>query len=496
MTMARTRSKEQAKEKEGMAPEIAERRLELEEEGEGPSDGSVAEGTASDSSLGGPSGDPSDSEGEEDDGREAEEEGGESSSGSDGEGEGEDSEEERPPPRTSTTASAAAEREECAFDLAHLLARNTHQVNAAELYGRGSRRATNRIAGDEGGWYDRPPAIAPDATSGAPVPDESFLLSRAADGATQLLAELWGLPAESTDAGPMARLPSGGETRLPRALPPPPPKQLTKWEQFALQRGIAPKSKRSRKVFDEATGEWKHLTGSLSNKANAGPESWPIIEVKKNDDPLADPWEKLREEKKGRVQKNAESRMRNAERAGSLERGTANRSAKDRKRLEKQREISRDRERRGGLVAPAGVPVDVKPDAKRGKPSTKLALQATQVSTASLGKFDRMREGEPERKAAVSARSDRKRKQLLDANGASKKPLRSEAQRSADILQKVMSGSSSKEKERDIRKGRYAKGETAYDYDFDDGLGAGSFKKKKGRGGIGKMRKVTKKHMK
>ena len=61
---------------------------------------------------------------------------------------------------------------------------------------------------------------------------------------------------------------------------------MTKWEQFARERGIGPKSKRSRKVLDEATGEWKYLTGSVENKANAGPESWPIIEVKKNDDPM------------------------------------------------------------------------------------------------------------------------------------------------------------------------------------------------------------------
>jgi len=150
---------------------------------------------------------------------------------------------------------------------------------------------------------------------------------------------------------------------------------MTKWEQFAQQRGIAPKSKRSRKVFDEATGEWKHLTGSLENKANAGPESWPIIEVKKNDDPMQDPWEKLREEKKSRVNKNVEARMRNAERAGTLERGSANKLVKSNKRLEKQRDIAREKDRKRGLVAPVGVPMDMKSSstneaAKRGKPST------------------------------------------------------------------------------------------------------------------------------
>jgi hypothetical protein len=40
-------------------------------------------------------------------------------------------------------------------------------------------------------------------------------------------------------------------------------------------------------------------------------------------------------------------------------------------------------------------------------------------------------------------------------------------------------GPSSKERERDVKRGKYAKGETAYDYEYDDGLGGGSFRKKK-----------------
>lgn len=273
--------------------------------------------------------------------------------------------------------------------------------------------------------------------------------------------------------------------------PPPPPKKLSKWEEFALKRGIAPQSKRSRKVFDESTGEWKHLTGSLQNKANAGPESWPIIEVKKNDDPMQDPWEKLREEKKSRVNKNVEARMRNAEHAGALEKGSANKFSKNNERLSKQRVIAKDKDRQRGLIAPVGVPVDMVKSsssssstktAQRGKPSTQLALKATQVSTASLGRFDKQREGEPEKELSKSIQG-KKRKNLETSSsgggGTNKKFLQSEAQKSVDILQKVMNGSLSKEKERDVKKGKYARGETAYDYDYDDGLGAGSFKKKK-----------------
>jgi regulator of ribosome biosynthesis len=385
-------------------------------------------------------------------------------------------------------AESVAQNEQCTFDLGNLLSFNTHQVNAAELY----RGGTNNLNKE---WYDvKPPTIeATKATLPNPV-NESILLSKAAEGTTQLLRELWKLPTEKTDLGLLAKLPSA-ETRLPRMLPPPPPKQLTKWEQFALQRGIAPKGKQSRKVFDEATGEWKYLTGSLETKANAGPESWPIIEVKKNDDPMQDPWEKLREEKKSRVSKNTESRMRNAERAGNLEKGSANRMLKNMKKQEKQKVLMRQKERERGLVAPVGVPVDLKSGgerAQRGKPSTQLALKATQVSTASLGRFDKQIEGEPERQLK---KNTKKRKLDPSTTGnTNKKYLQTEAQKSQDILSKVMNGS--KQKDRDVKKGKYAKGETAYDYDFDDGLGAGSFKKKKGRAGAGKMKKLTKRRIK
>eukprot|EP00984_Skeletonema_dohrnii_P017630 scaffold8077_cov98-Skeletonema_dohrnii-CCMP3373.AAC.3 len=405
-------------------------------------------------------------------------------------GEEESDDDESPENSGDVNTDSVGHNEQCTFDLGNLLSFNTHQVNAAELYRGGSMK--NNLNKE---WYElRPPTIEASKATALPNPvNESMLLAKAAEGTTQLLRELWKLPTEKTDLGLLAKLPTA-ETRLPRMLPPPPPKQLTKWEQFALQRGIAPKGKQSRKVFDEATGEWKHLTGSLDNKANAGPESWPIIEVKKNDDPMQDPWEKLREEKKSRVGKNTESRMRNAERAGNLEKGTANRMMKNVKKQEKQKVLMRQKEREMGLVAPVGVPVDMRSGgekAQRGKPSTQLALKATQTSTASLGRFDKQIEGEPERQLN---KNTKKRKLDPSVTGnTNKKYLQTEAQKSQDILSKVMNGS--KQKDKDVKKGKYAKGETAYDYDFDDGLGSGSFKKKKGRAGAGKMKKLTKKRI-
>jgi len=440
------------------------------------------------------------SSGEEGSGSEQEGSGsgeGEGSSSEEEEGSDDEMDEDEPQPQSNDNI-ATSNDEQCIFDLSNLLALNTHQVNAAELY------AKTTTKNDNSEWYAAIPTITPVSTKGSgiqmPHVNEALLLSKAAEGTTQLLAELWKLPSEKTDVGMLAKLPNAsGEIKLPRSLPPPPQKKLTKWEEFALKRGIKDTGKNSRKVFDEATGDWKHLTGSMDSKANAGPESWPIMEVKKNDNPNDDPWEKLRQEKKSRVGKNVEARMRNAERSGALERGSANKLVKNNKRLDKQRDIAKEKELKRGLVAPIGIPSDFKSDAKRGKPSTQLALKATQVSTASLGKFDKQREGEPEKKHLSKSVHGKKRK-MTDTNagggGTNKKFLQSEAQKSSDILNRVMTGGSSKEKERDVRKGKYAKGETGHDFEFDDGLGPGSFRKKKGRAGMGKMRKITKKRIK
>ena len=254
------------------------------------------------------------------------------------------------------------------------------------------------------------------------------------------------------------------------------------------------KEKRSQKVWDEATGTWKFRHGY--NKANDDSKGWPIMEVKGNEDPFEDPWERQREAKRSRVQKNTENRLRNQERAGSLRKGTTNRLVKNR---EKIRRGSKDD---GGLdrddVPPSGVPVDLRANKvsgtvnslKRGRVSTVKALLATQRSTASLGNFDKMREGEPERKKTLSGLKKRKYESAVDKN-----VINNEAERSLKVMKSVIDGGgAAKEKAR--RKGQLAKGETAYDYDFNDGLGASTFRKKKGRGGAGKAKKMTRKRIK
>jgi regulator of ribosome biosynthesis len=260
--------------------------------------------------------------------------------------------------------------------------------------------------------------------------------------------------------------------------PPPPPKQETKWEKFAKERGIGlNQEKRSRKVWDEATGTWMYRHGY--QKANNDAAAWPIMEVKRNDDPYADPWEKLRDAKRTRVEKNTENRMRNQEQAGQLAKGTTRRVVKNLEAGRKAGKAGGSQDRDG--VLPIGVPVDLKAtkvsgkidSQKRGKESTVAALVASQRSTASLGKFDQMRDGEPERKKTVAGLKKRKFESATD-----KKVVASEAERGMKLLNTVMNGGGVT-REKAKRNGSLAKGETAYDYDFDDGLGASTFRKKK-----------------
>jgi regulator of ribosome biosynthesis len=375
--------------------------------------------------------------------------------------------------------------EKCTFDLKNLLAINSHQVDPKKLYSKGKN---NNNDGENENITISPSTSA--IYSSFQAPNEEFLLEKASEGCTQLLSALWTLNTEKTDAGPLASLPTYYEIVTPRSLPPPPPKVESKWDKFAKERGISPKEKRSRKVWDEATQSWAYRTGYQKPD---DPQNWPIMEVKKNDDPYADPWQALRDSKKERVEKNLENRMRNQERAGMIPKGTATRTIK-------AKQQARDSGRKRGQLdmtnfqsPPAGIPIDLNDKAvKRGMNRTKTALYASQISTASMGKFDKVLQDEPERKKLSSTAAMKKRK---FQSSTDPKVVQSESQKSMKILDNVLNGGG-KAKEKAIRRGEFSKGETGHDYDFDDGLGPSNFKKRKGRAGMGKMKKVTKKRAK
>ena len=128
---------------------------------------------------------------------------------------------------------------------------------------------------------------------------------------------------------------------------------------------------------------------------------------------------------------------------------------------------------------------------KRGKAGTSKALAATRVSTASMGKFDRLRPGEEKVKGRTADEVNRSRAKMSAVVTGGRE---AEGTRSLAVLDSVLRGSAKKEKLR--KEGGMATDVTGHDYDFDDGLGGGAYRKKKGRAGQGKLKKSGKKLIK
>jgi hypothetical protein len=97
--------------------------------------------------------------------------------------------------------------EHCTFDLKNLLSVNTHPIAAKSLY---SSKKKDKAGNDA-------LTIPLDPGHGIDV-DESFLLAKASEDCTQLIAGLWQLPTDRSDAGPLVHLPAHDEIKLPRAL--------------------------------------------------------------------------------------------------------------------------------------------------------------------------------------------------------------------------------------------------------------------------------------
>ena len=106
---------------------------------------------------------------------------------------------------------------------------------------------------------------------------DAACLSVASKITQALVAQLFALPSEAVDVSRVAQLPAP-TTALPRAKPVPKPREPTKWEKFAQQKGIT-KHKRSREVWDEETKELKRRHGFNSIKDDRP----AIIEAKASD---------------------------------------------------------------------------------------------------------------------------------------------------------------------------------------------------------------------
>ncbi|CAF2294785.1 hypothetical protein IGI04_016766 [Brassica rapa subsp. trilocularis] len=155
--------------------------------------------------------------------------------------------------------------------------------------------------------------------SSAPSSREELVKECVTEGTklVQAIADtLFNLPSTETNDGPLVQLPPPS-TKLPREKHLPRPKPPTKWEEFALKKGIQ-KRKKDKIVYDETTDKFKRRHGY--DRVNDDNDI-PIIEAKASDEPGEDPFAKRLDDKKKRVGKQEKNRLENlksAAKAGAL----------------------------------------------------------------------------------------------------------------------------------------------------------------------------------
>jgi regulator of ribosome biosynthesis len=206
----------------------------------------------------------------------------------------------------------------------------------------------------------------------------SYVTELGRENVQLLLNRIFSLPSEPIigEPGRLVRLPPPS-TPLPRAKPLPKPKEPTKWEKFAAAKGIT-KQKKGRMEWDENKEVYAPRWGF--NRANNDSDQ-VIIEHKEGDDPNTDPWTRMRQEKKARIEKNEKQHNRNLSAAsgnrlpGTIDLASAFPS--------KEKKTHSDKKR---------AKMEEKPAKK--DHHVELALKVAQRSTASMGKFDSVRRGE------------------------------------------------------------------------------------------------------
>lgn len=108
-------------------------------------------------------------------------------------------------------------------------------------------------------------------------PTTTDIDSTARDCAQSILNQLLTTcPINSTPDGVHVSLPQP-TFLLPREKPVPTPKEETTWQKFAKKKGIAPKKREGKTVYDEATGEWVPKYG-YKGVNKKGENEW-LVEV-------------------------------------------------------------------------------------------------------------------------------------------------------------------------------------------------------------------------
>jgi regulator of ribosome biosynthesis len=230
----------------------------------------------------------------------------------------------------------------------------------------------------------------------SPINPSDDLMQISTKNVQLLVNQIFQLPREQTDIGPIVRLDKlEFSEQLPRMMPLPKPKVKSRWQKFAEERGST-KQKRSRLVWDEASKDWVPRWGANSIKHKADKQDW-VVEVPLNS--TEDTFEK----KKVTAQLD--------------------------KAKQKLREARNRVETAGGKL-PAGVNASLVEGKKRSKETINEVLKRAQVSSGSAGKFDRRIEHE-------KVIDQGKRKKLLSSNPSEEKS------QALKIMNSVLKGTAS-----------------------------------------------------
>eukprot|EP01122_Echinamoeba_exundans_P018020 TRINITY_DN9944_c0_g1_i1.p1 TRINITY_DN9944_c0_g1~~TRINITY_DN9944_c0_g1_i1.p1 ORF type:complete len:328 (-),score=79.69 TRINITY_DN9944_c0_g1_i1:45-1028(-) len=215
------------------------------------------------------------------------------------------------------------------------------------------------------------------------IKERATLLSQA------LFNQLFSLPVEKSDVGPLAVISGSGVSgasgavykaiSIPREKPVPRPKPETRWQKFARENNIQ-KTKRSRNVFDEATGEYLPRWGRGSVKKVAEDSQWVIEEKQRPDgyipaadeEAYEDPFQKSRVEKK--------------------------KSMEDQRRRERRNLAARAKEDAKSAFAATSLSAatsSIRSPASISQARLMKAVKLAQKSTRSMGDFDEHRPDEP-----------------------------------------------------------------------------------------------------
>lgn len=140
---------------------------------------------------------------------------------------------------------------------------------------------------------------------------EKYLEKIARDDAQAIINKLCELETTMVEGLSVVKLPQG-TTILPRSRHIPKPKEPTKWERFAKQKGITKnktKDRNEKLVWDDVTDKWVPRHG-YKRAQNEEQKDW-LIEVPNQADPNVDYFTEKNEKKKERVARNEFQKLRN-----------------------------------------------------------------------------------------------------------------------------------------------------------------------------------------